>query len=203
LTKKVADIYLAEQFKDPLPVRVEASAKSVAVPAERLAQYAGLYWKKDDEEARRIVVKDGKLFWAYSVDQRLELTALSENRFQLVVYPIVFTFDAQGLRMQAPDEEKADLFERVSGFAPTPAQLSAYAGSYVSEEIEPVYRVVVEKGGLVLKRLKSKPQKLEPTLEDYFQGMNGDIHFQRDAAGKISGFWLNSGRIQKFRFRKA
>jgi hypothetical protein len=53
-----------------------------------------------------------------------------------------------------------------------------------------------------LKRLKSKPQKLEPTLEDYFQGPDGDIHFQRDPAGKVTGFVLNSGRIQNFHFRK-
>jgi len=204
LTKKVADIYLAGKFKDdPAQVREEPSAKPVSVPVERLAQYAGLYWKKDDEQARRILLKDGKLFWAYSVDDRVELTALSENRFQLAAYPVVFTFDAQRLSMQMPDEEKPDVFERVTEVKPTPAQLAAYAGAYVSEEIEPVYRIVVENGGLVLRRLKSKPQKLEPTLEDYFEGMNGDIHFQRDAAGKITGFVLNSGRIKNFRFRKA
>jgi hypothetical protein len=85
---------------------------------------------------------------------------------------------------------------------PAPNQLAGYAGSYVSDEIDPIYRIVVENGGLVLKRLKSKPQKLEPTVEDYFQGPDGDIHFERDPAGKVTGFVLNSGRIKNFHFKK-
>jgi CubicO group peptidase (beta-lactamase class C family) len=65
------------------------------------------------------------------------------------------------------------------------------------------YRIVVANGGLVLKRLKSKPQKLQPTLADYFQGPSGDLHFQRDQSGRVTGFLLDSGRIKNFRFRKA
>jgi CubicO group peptidase (beta-lactamase class C family) len=208
LTQKVADIYLAEQFKEPLPSRPESSAKSVAVSEQRLAQYAGLYWKKDDERALRTVLKDGKLFVAFSQDDRLELTALSESRFQPMASPVTFTFDeaaagaSRRMSVQAPGAEKPDVFERVTEFEPAPNQLAAYAGSYVSAEIEPVYRIVVENGGLVLKRLKSKPQKLEPTLEDRFQEPNGDIHFQRDPSGKVTGFVLNSGRIKNFRFSK-
>jgi hypothetical protein len=72
----------------------------------------------------------------------------------------------------------------------------------MSDEIEPVYRIVIENGGLVLKRLKSKPQKFEPTREDSFQGLDGDIHFQRNPSGKITGFVLDSGRIKNFRFNK-
>jgi hypothetical protein len=72
----------------------------------------------------------------------------------------------------------------------------------VSAEIEPVYRILVENGSLMLKRLKSKPQKLRPTLADYFEGSYADLHFQRDRAGQITGFVLNSGRIKNFVFTK-
>ena len=208
LTQKVADIYLAEEFKEPPPVHADPSAKAVAVPEERLARYAGLYWKKDDEEARRIVLRDGKLFVAFSPDDRVELTALSENRFQLPFAPTVFTFDdaaagaPQRLTIQPPGEEKPDVFDKVPEFKPSSSQLAGYAGDYVSAEIEPVYRIGVENGGLVLKRLKSKPQKLDPTVQDYFETQTGDIHFQRDAAGKVTGFVLDTGRIKNFRFRK-
>ena len=208
LTRKVADIYLAEQLKEPPPAHLESSAKPVSVPDERLSQYAGLYWKKDEERAMRIQHKDGKLFLPQSEEKRLELAPLGNNRFLLVVFPVAFTFDqaAPGapwrLSIQGPEQEKADVFERVTQAQPTPDELSAYAGSYVSEEIEPIYRIIVENGSLVLKRLKSKPEKLQPTLVDYFEGANGDLHFQRDQSGKISGFVLNSGRIKNFRFRK-
>ena len=208
LTRKVADIYLAGQLKEPPPARLESSAKPVSVPDERLSQYAGLYWKKDEERAMRILQKDGKLFLPESEEERLELAPIADNRFLLVVFPVAFTFDQAApsapwrLSIQGPGQEKPDVFERVTQAQPTLDELNAYAGSYVSEEIEPVYRIIVENGILVLKRLKSKPEKLQPTLVDYFEGSNGDLHFQRDQSGKISGFVLNSDRIKNFRFRK-
>jgi hypothetical protein len=52
-----------------------------------------------------------------------------------------------------------------------------------------------------LRRLKSKPEKLGPLVQDYFQGLNGVIHFQRDSEGRIAGFVLNMGRILNFYFR--
>jgi len=209
LTQKVADIYLAEQFPEPPAVRPEPPLKSIAVPAQRLMHYAGLYWKKDDQGARRIVIENGKLFWAPSQEERRELTALSESRFQPNLSSAVFTFEEgtagspQRMSIQTPGVEKPEVFERVSEFRPTPNQLAGYAGSYVSEEIDPVYRISVEDGGLVLKRLKSTPQKLEPTVEDHFQGPEGDVHFERDPAGKVAGLVLNLGRIRNFHFRKA
>jgi CubicO group peptidase (beta-lactamase class C family) len=207
LTRKVADLYLAETFKEPAPDRPEPPAKSVTVSAQRLAQYAGLYWKKDDERAIRAVLKDRKLFLAPSADEPpLELAALSDNRFQLVLYPVTVTFEPVGtgqrLSIQSARDEKPDVFESVTEFKPAPKQLAAYAGSYSSAEIDPVYTILVENGALVLKRLKSKPERLEPTLQDRFEGELGDIHFERDAAGKVIGFLLNTGRIKNFRFSK-
>jgi Domain of unknown function (DUF3471) len=136
------------------------------------------------------------------------LRALSDNRFQLAAYPVAVTFSEatpaapQHMTVSGPEEEKPDLFELAIQARPTSDQLKAYAGTYVSAEIDPVYRIVFENGGLVLKRLKSKPQKLEPTLQDSFQGLDGDIHFQRSSDGKITGFVLDSGRIKHFRFTK-
>jgi CubicO group peptidase (beta-lactamase class C family) len=208
LTRKVADIYLAEKFTEPAPSSPDSSQKSFAPPAELLAKYAGLYWKTDENRAMRIVLKDGKLFLTPSADDRMELKPLSDNRFQFLDYPVSVTFSearagtAQRLAIQAPGDEKPDLFDLITQFKPTPDQLTDYVGSYASEEIDPVYRIVIENGGLVLKRLKSKPQKLEPTREDSFQGLDGDIQFQRNPAGKITGFVLDSGRIKNFRFSK-
>jgi CubicO group peptidase (beta-lactamase class C family) len=202
LTKKVADIYLAENFKEPVPVRADPSAKSIAVPIQILSQYAGLYWNKDDERALHVVLKDGKLFLAFSEEDQFELAALSENRFQLIAFPVSIEFEAARMTVKEPGDEKPDVFERATEFRPTPEQLAGFAGTYKSDEIEPLYRIVVENGGLVLKALKIKPQKLHPTLQDYFQGWEGDLHFERDSAGKVTGFILNAGRIKNFRFHK-
>jgi len=209
LARQVADVYLADQLKEAPPARADAAAKAVTVPVERLGQYAGLYWKKDDERALHIQLKDGKLFLPQGEDELLELSAVAENRFQLVLYPVSFTFDQEGsggawrLGVKGPGQEKPDIYERVEEFKPSAEQLSSYAGNYVSAEIDPVYRIVVEKGGIVLQRLKSKPEKLRPTITDRFEGGMGDIQFVRDGSGKVTGFRLNSGRIRNFEFRKA
>jgi len=202
LTRKVADIYLAEQLKEPPPGHLESSAKPVTVPDERLARYAGLYWKKDDETAMRILHKEGKLFLSQSEDEELELKPIAENRFELAVFHLWLTFDPSRLSVQGWAQEEPEVYQTVTGFAPTAEQLSGYAGSYVSAEIDPVYRIAVENGGLVLKRLKSKPEKLRPTIADYFESASGDLHFERDSTGKITGFLLNSGRIRNFRFTR-
>jgi CubicO group peptidase (beta-lactamase class C family) len=92
LTRKVADIYLAEKFKEPVSSSPDSSQKPVTLSEELLAKYAGLYWKTDENRSMRIVLKDGKLFLAPSANDRIELKALSGNRFQLAVYPVSVTF---------------------------------------------------------------------------------------------------------------
>ena len=209
LTHKVADIYLADQFKESAPAKTGQSEKPVTVSAEHLTRYAGLYWKKEDEQAFRIVFRDGKLFLSFSDEDRMELTPRSENRFQPADSPVTFLFDgvadakAQRMTIEPPGGGEPEVFERVAEFQPTPSQLAGYVGSYVSDEIDPVYRIVVENGSLVLKRSKSKPRKLEPAMEDYFREPGSTLHFQKDAAGRVTGFVLNSGRIHGFRFRKS
>ena len=126
-----------------------------------------------------------------------------------MVFPVALTFDqpAPGapwrLSVQGPNEDTPNVFDRVTEFQPAPEQLNAYAGSYVSDEIEPVYRIAVEDGRLVLKRMKSKPDKLRPLIADYFESSTGDLHFERDKAGDVTGFLLNTGRIKNFKFRRA
>jgi len=203
LTRKVADIYLADQLKEPPPDHLESSAKPVTVPDERLVQYAGLYWKKDDETAMRILHKEGKLFLSQSEGEDLELKPIADNRFELAAFRLWLTFDPSRLSVQGWGQEKPEPYEAVTAFVPTAEQLTGYAGAYVSAEIDPVYRIAVEKGGLVLKRLKSKPEKLRPTIVDYFESPSGDLHFERDSRGKITSFLLNSGRIRNFRFTRA
>jgi hypothetical protein len=75
-------------------------------------------------------------------------------------------------------------------------------GSYVSQEIEPVYRLVVQDGKLMLTRLKHKPAPLEARILDVFTTEIGTIRFARDSSHRVSGFVLNSGRIRNFRFTR-
>lgn len=73
---------------------------------------------------------------------------------------------------------------------------------YSSEEIEPLYDLKLDKGELVLHRLKNKPDTLQPVTLDLFAGSIGTVRFTRNAGGRISGFMLSTGRIKNLRFEK-
>src|SRR5262249_33516871 len=95
------------------------------------------------------------------------------------------------------------VFEVTEGFTPNAAQLAQYAGAYVSEEIDPVYRISADGEKLTLARLKHSPDILRPLVRDVFTGRIGTVRFIRDqATGNVSGFALNSGRVQNFHFAK-
>ena len=72
----------------------------------------------------------------------------------------------------------------------------------VSEEIDPVYRIVLQDGNLSLTRLKKKAEVLRPAVRDVFTGDIGTVRFTRDSRQRISGLVLNAGRIRNFRFEK-
>lgn len=72
----------------------------------------------------------------------------------------------------------------------------------MSEEIDPVYSMSVQDGKLTLKRLKNKPDRLRPMTQDVFVGQIGTIQFSRDENGRVSGFILDTGRIEGFQFAR-
>ncbi len=99
-------------------------------------------------------------------------------------------------------DDKPEVFEEVTPFRPSDAERAEYVGSYVSEEIEPVYRIILQDGKLMLTRLKHKPDPLEPRTRDAFSSDIGTLRFTRDSNHHASGFVLNSGRIRNFRFTR-
>ena len=209
LARKVADIYLAGELKDAPSAAAPEAEKPVSLSAQQLASFAGLYWNKDEENAINVVFRDGKLSTAFSPDDIFEMKPTAQNRFHLVGLPIAMEFKSvqagAPLSMFFKNDAggNAHTLELRQPFKPSPEQLAAFAGAYRSEEIEPVYRLVVEEGSLVLKRLKSKPEKLVPTITDYFSTSSGSVHFVRDAQGQVTGFVLNAGRITGVKFRKS
>jgi len=97
---------------------------------------------------------------------------------------------------------KPTVFEAAEASSPRGAELVDYTGAYVSEEIEPVYRIAVDGDNLSLVRLKHKADTLRPAVRDVFTGEIGTVRFVRDANGHITGLVLNAGRILNFHFTK-
>ncbi len=75
-------------------------------------------------------------------------------------------------------------------------------GTYVSDEVDVIYRVALEDDRLVLKRLGVKPAILQPALRDVFSAPGWSLRFTRDANNRVSGAVFNNYRNRNFRFTK-
>ncbi|MGO9336156.1 MAG: serine hydrolase domain-containing protein [Terracidiphilus sp.] len=217
LVRKVADIVLAKDFKAPATVPAPqpanpAAASSAPIPLtpEQMTAIAGNYWDGKDQYAK-VIVKDGKLQLDVNRDDWHELRQFAPAHFHVADEPwgekidlhFIAAKGSKPRRMEKVFEGgKPELFDAVAPAKATDAELAEYAGAYVSEEIDPVYRIVVQNGSVILTRLKHNPDALRPAIHDVFVGDIGKITFTRDASGHISGFILDADRIQNFRFTK-
>ena len=219
LVEQVADIVLAKEIKaaEAATPAKEVAAKStggtsaVVLTAEQMAGFAGLYWNREDDDFVRIFVKDGKLKADTGDEEPLVLKPFAESRFHIADKP---WGDQVEIHFVSPSGDKPRRMEQsFGGGKPTPwevaeasspsgGELPDYTGAYVSEEIDPVYRIVLDGRKLSLVRLKHKADTLRPAVRDVLTGQIGTVRFSRDANGHVSGFVLNAGRIQNFHFSK-
>ena len=103
---------------------------------------------------------------------------------------------------QSFGNDKPEQYESVVILAPTAAELATYAGAYVSEEIDPIYRIEVRDGKLTLVRLKQKPDTLRPATQDVFVGEIGTIRPSRvtptsasqASSSTLAAFGISSSR---------
>jgi len=214
LVRKVADIYLAEDLKESEPsvgAATAASSAGINLTEQQLAGLAGLYWDRDGDQFRNAYLKDGKLRVSLGGEDDYALKPVSETLFHLAEVPFgdqVNVHFEPGARdkprhlLESFGDGKPSVFESVTPFTPSAAERAEYAGNYVSDEIDPVYRMIVQGEELVLTRLKHKPDSLAPRTRDAFSGEIGTIHFTRDSNHRVSGFLLNTGRIRNFRFTR-
>jgi len=204
LTRQVADIYLANDLKAEPSATV---GSEVTLSEAQLAPKAGLYHNPDGDGIRRVFLQSGSLRLAAG-SRNTELKPLGEDRFRPEGQSFEIRFEPPGgptarLVEVSGNSSGSSVFQRVEEVHPSPAELEAYVGSYRSDEIEPVYRIALQNGKLVLDRLKSKTAPLEPAIKDLFTTSLGTLHFTRDAQGKVTGFVLNGGRVLNFRFHRA
>jgi hypothetical protein len=214
LARKVADIYLPQDMKEPEPSADAATAApsaGITLTGQQLTSLAGLYWNRDEDQFVKVYVKDGKLWVSLRGERDFPLKPVSETFFHLAEVSfgdqVNLHFepgagDKPGRLLESFGDAKADVLEAVTPFTTSVAERAEYAGNYVSEEIEPVYQMSVQGGKLVLARLKHKPDTLEPRVRDVFSAEMGTIRFTRDSKHRVSGFLLSTGRIRNFRFTR-
>jgi CubicO group peptidase (beta-lactamase class C family) len=212
LARQVAAIYLPagakSERRDVNPVTV-----GPAPTAAQLASNAGLYRDLKTDTYGRVYVRDGKL-WA-SLDagdgpaDSFELRPIDMNRFSVPGAPVVVEFVAPGegrpRQIRVTDAElKPFVSEQVvEGFAPTAAQLRAYAGRYASADLNVEYAVVARASGLVIQIPGRDEIALRPVFPDAFYGSLVDlIKFSRGAGPQATVFTINRTSIRNLRFER-
>jgi CubicO group peptidase (beta-lactamase class C family) len=211
LARQVADIVLASDLKPLAPAPAKEPATAVAMTGEQMAKIAGTYWGREDDDFTKIRVKDGKLQMDVGRDDFQELKPFAPGHFHVAnvswgndvdIHFVAADAGKPSRLEQTFDGGKPQIYESVVAFDPTAAQLAEYPGAFVSQEIDPIYRISFQDGKLTLQRLKNKADTLRPAVRDVFVGEIGTLRFRRDANHHISGFILDAGRIQNFQFKR-
>lgn len=208
MAMQVAELYLADRMKPAAP-EPAAAAQAAAPVAEDAARHAGLFWNPVTGMVRRIAARDGKLFLERGPGRELELAPLGGGRFSLSGAPVetVVVFSSSGAAREMRVEtagQKPIVFQGVEPFAPTPAELAAYAGTFHSEELDMTFRLAVEKDRLTLRtRRQHEPVPLDPAFADAFRFPGGGplLRFTRTGE-EVTGFSTGNARARNLRFTR-
>jgi CubicO group peptidase (beta-lactamase class C family) len=207
LVEKVADLYLADRFKNPVR-EFSKSPAPLRLSKQELAAKTGVYWNEEERKSIRVYLEDGKLRLAIG-SNHYTLLPLNKNRFQLLGYPDQICFDP-------PDVDKPQWMRHIDnngevtsyGATNPPAltweQLKEYAGAYRSEELKSGLTINLMEGRIRLiideaAQAKSEPHSLDgtvlellPLFADTYQCGHGCyLNFMRNSQRKVTGFKLN------------
>ncbi|HEY3705543.1 MAG TPA: serine hydrolase domain-containing protein [Terracidiphilus sp.] len=123
LTRQVADIVLAKLIKEPAAAPQKDAAKPtgvVALTAKQMQAIAGTYWKRDEDDYQRVVLKDGSLQLDFGGNEYHALKPFAESHFHIADVPwtdhmdLHFVAAAEGkpARLeQSWDGDKPDVYD--------------------------------------------------------------------------------------------
>lgn len=207
LADQVADVYLADKFKDIPTAKPSPIAAALQLSTQELQRFSGIYWNPITEGLWMFTVKDGKLNDPAGGGSVLEPIAKDRFRIAGQSTEIVFERASDNARpialLAIASNAKPRRYQAVATVTPSVKQLTEYAGSYFSDEIQATYTFVIESGELRLKRQQAESISLTPTFADNFwNDQFGYLRFTRDARGKVDGLLYTGGSIRRFAFRK-
>jgi CubicO group peptidase (beta-lactamase class C family) len=213
MAKKVADIYLADHFKEASKDKpASAKPKIVKLSKSELKDKTGAYRNPQNGDIWHIIYKKKKLKVKSSSGFVFQIVPLSPEEFQSADAPvdIGLTFlkpdksGEKGIKVEVKVEDREPVvYESITLAAPSLDQLQEYTGNYYSEELDVTYKLFVKEDKLFFQsRYATEGSQLESTLKDEFRVPGVNVKFNRDSQGKILGFTVNTGRVQNIGFEK-
>jgi len=199
LCKQVADIYLADQFR-------EEKAEFIELSEQELKDRTGIFRDPVIGTICELSIRDGRLMVSL-FDMNFQIAPLSKTQFRSVdgTVDTDIRFEKQDkiepLQIRVEIEgEKPVTFEAIQSVSPTSVQLAEYVGKYYSDELRVTYKLVLENGKLFFRYRNAPKKPLSPTLSDMFRVPGTTIHFIRDDQNRISAFTLSTEGVRNIRF---
>ncbi len=198
---------ISEVFVPRTPPDATPPAGAVVLAAADLSGRAGLFFNERTGQPLRVAVNnstlmiDGRPLIALATDrfrnQRPSLQVMSQAEFELRF------LSADRLEITSKEGD-ATTYRRAQPYAPTAAELGAFAGRYESGEAGSVVELVPTTGGLVLRFFRDASRSLPfaPADRDTFMLSQMVMRFVRDKDGKVTGFDYGNPALRKVRFTR-
>ena len=157
-------------------------------------------------------LRDGRLRYDRGGGNESPLAPLGDDRFLMVdvAVRVEVVFEPAGQKpermiVRVQDDEPMTAVA-IGAFEPTVTELQAYAGDYYSDELATGYELLVEDERLLLRHWRHGDVNLDPLMKDTFGSdawWLGQIRFERDRDGQLTGFRSDSGRVRNLLFKIA
>lgn len=215
MVKRVADIYLADLFKEESGDKEKTApdkSKIIKLTESELKNKTGNYYDRERDVLWTVVLVKDQLQVRAPIT-RFMISPISPTRFVAEEFPIRLEIEfekneeTQTYVVHAWTEgKKQGMYEPIKVTEPTPEELEVYIGKYYSEELGTAYILRLKKGKLYMRHenpYKSYPKAaLKPTFMDSFQVERWKLIFIRNEEKDIIGFKVNAGRVQNILFEK-
>ena len=205
LARRVAELYLGPEMKPPdEPAKTTAAA--VHLTEQELQARAGLY-RAEDRGYLEIVANDGSLHLIGGP----ALTPMDKQRFAVggASDRTRVVFDAQAVPGSLELIESggpAVRYERTIPVKLFESEKKAYVGEFESKELNAIYRIsLVDNGDLSVEWGDRAAVRMQSSGPDRMRNVATGVEyvFVRDNAGRVTGFYLNAGRVRRIWFRKS
>jgi CubicO group peptidase (beta-lactamase class C family) len=211
LARKVADIYLADRFKEKV-IEKEPPPKPrfIKLSEAELEEKTGAFRNPQTGAIWKISLQKGKLE-VYTFLYRFSISPVSKKKFISIDVPVELEIEFDKKVKKKPtiirvkrEGREPYTFEPVVLVSPTAEELEALVGEYISDELQVAYRLKLKNGKLFL--VHENPYKdypdspLEPTLRDNFMISGMQIQFFRNEENEVESFTVNAGRVKNIRF---
>ena len=178
-------------------------------PEELLQAYVGKYLLTGVGVVLEYSVVDGVLKMNVEGQPEATLTPLSQSEFKYegVEASVEFKTDDKGEATGAVHTQGGQKFEleRVAPYEPTVEELQAFPGKYFSKELETFYTVELHDTTLTLLIRNTEEIELSALKKDNYKGdifFIGELVFQRDNTGQVTGFTAANGRTRGIVFER-